>query len=250
MAFCAAATGDWEQVKKYIQKLDMTNKKLDASLVGPLGTIALYLFGVYHQGTGDLDTALKIYEDERLNLETYKVTNSSVSQVEKDFALLAALNTIWIHQDSHRQDMRRNTTLIEQVSSICRSHPNRDIQTAFNLVAATVKTDPPTPSIQIKGHLTAALAGAQATANTQFSAITLSVMCSRFFVSVVGGQAEKSAMAASQQTHRTGNPLWKSVAGNLLAQCLELNSKPAEAKQAMRMAQEFAQKALPGLDTK
>ncbi|KAH8600934.1 cohesin loading factor [Bisporella sp. PMI_857] len=245
MAFCTAAVSDWAKVRKFMEKLNTAINGLHKSLVGPLGTISMYISGIYHQGTGDLDSALQIFGDDRFDLAADKSTSSNVTQVEKDFALLAALNNIWILQESNRVDTSRNTALIEKVATLCQNHPNKDIQTAYNLMAATVKTSPPTASIQIKSHLNSALKGAQTTANMQFTAITLSVMCSRFFVSVVGEQAEKSAMAAWVQTKKAGNPLWTSVAGGLLARCLELNGKPAEASETLRAAQYFAQKSLP-----
>jgi len=233
-------------VKKHVEKLNSALDRLDASLIGPLGSIALYLSGIYHQGTGDLETALEIFEDDKFDLDSFESTTSSVSQVKRDYAILAALNAIWILQDPHRQDVRRNNALMEKITKPCQHHPNMDIQAAFHLAAATVNRSPPLPSIDVRSHLSQALKATKITLNMQFTCITLSVMCNRFFVSVVGEQAEKSALAASVQATRSGNPLWMSVADGMLAQVFDLNGKQFEAGQALEKARRRAQHAFPG----
>lgn len=246
MAFCAAAgANDWAAVKTYIDKLRATINCLEVSLVGPLEILALYLTGVYHQGTGDLKTALQIFRDNKFDLTPFTGRPmSSANQVVYDLALLSALNTLWIVQDADRQDPKVNTASITKVQEVCENHPNKDIRTAFHLVAATIKTNPPAQNLQIKSHLKAALSGAQETANTHFLSVTLSVMCSKFFDSIVGDQGEKSALAASVQAHKSGNILWMSVADGMVARCYDVNGKKAKAQTVFAKALELAQKAL------
>lgn len=250
MAFCAAAVTDWATTKIHIDRVETTAKELDVPLVGPLGSVLVYLTGVYHQGTGNLDMALEIFQDKKFGLpaETGRVnTSTSAEQVERDIALLAALSSLWIQQDSQRKDPTHNTALITRLQPLCKNHHNKDIETAFNLVMATVDTHPAAPLFQVKNCLRAALSGAQTTANTQFLCITLSVMCNRFFSNVVGAQAEKSAQAASVQAQKSGNILWRSVADGMLAQCYEVNGKAADASYTMDQAFKLAQMALPDL---
>lgn len=244
MAFCAAASGAWADVKKCIDELRSIASELEVPLVGPLGYLCTYLLGVYHQGIGDLDTALEIFQNKMFELPSPTqpaLASRSVQQVERDISLLAALNALWILQDHARKDLDRNVALITMLQPFCESHLNQDIQTAFNLIVATVETNPAAPLYEIKSHLKKALSGAQKTANTQFLCITLNVMCSKFFSNVVGDQAEKSALAASVQAKRNGNPLWKSVADGMLAQCYEVNGKKLEAQAANSQAQIFTQ---------
>lgn len=250
MAFCAAAITDWSTTKTHIAKVETTAKDLDIPLVGPLGSVLVYLTGVYYQGIGNLDMALEIFRDEKFNLpdETSKVnTTNSADQVERDIALLAALNSLWILQDGHRKNPINNRALISRLQPLCKNHPNKDIETAFNLVMATVETHPPAHLFQVKTCLKTALNGAQTTANTQFLCITLSVMCNKFFSNVVGAQAEKSAQAASVQAQKSGNILWRSVAEGMLAQCYDVNGNAAEAKYTMDHAFKLAQMALPDI---
>ena len=248
MAFCEAAVADWPGVCKRIDKLRTTARRFKVSLAGPLGCLTVYLTGIYHQGIGDLDAALQIFQDEQFNLLPFAGSiPASGGHIERDIALLAALNALWILQEAPRQDAFKNTTLVAKLEPLCINNANRDIETAFHLVQATVNTDPPAPLYTIKGALKAALSGAQSTANTQFLCITLNVMCARFFANVVGAQAEKSAMAAAVQAKKSGNVLWRSVAEGMLAQCYEVQGKHLEAKAALEQAQNLAQIALPDL---
>ena len=233
-------------MKRYIVELKDTAQTYEVPLSGPLGSLMMYLNGVYYQGIGKLDKALEIYQDDRLMLLPAKTSNtSSADQVVRDIALLAALNALWINQDQDRRDANRNTALIEKLGPLCRNHPNTDIETAYNLIVATITTNPPTLMFEIKKYLRTALNGAQATGNTQFLCITLNVMCNRFFSGVIGDQAEKSALAASMQAKNSGNALWKSVASGMLAQSYEVQGKKEKAREAEEQAQKFAQQALP-----
>jgi hypothetical protein len=246
MAFCAAAIADWAGMKTRLDKLLAAAKNHDVPMAGALEIFALYLRGVYSQGVGDLDTALHTFRGRSFDLSRFKSSNlSSADQVMRDVSLLAALNTLWILQDPDRQDPKASDVLLAELEGVCENHPNKDIQTAFNLVMATINVNPPAPLFKIKTYLRTALSGAQATANTQFLCITLNVMCSKFFANVVGDQAEKSAMAASVQAKKSGNALWRSVAEGMLAQCYDVNGKKEEASKSFEQAQIFAQRALP-----
>jgi hypothetical protein len=246
MAFCCAGISDWKSVKQYIDDIQASATTFEIPLTGTLGILATYLTGVYYQGSGNLDLALQIFRDARFDLSAFKSPNSSSAHhVERDISLLAALNSIWILQEKSRQDVVMNENLVSKLEPFCANNPNKDIQTAFNLIVATVNMNPPTPLIKIKSYLRAALSGATSTGNTQFLCMTLSVMCSKFFNNIVGDQAEKSAKAAVVQAEKSGNVLWKSVADGMLAQCFEVQGKKKEAQATLELAQQLAQRALP-----
>ncbi|KAF4628076.1 hypothetical protein G7Y89_g10079 [Cudoniella acicularis] len=229
-ACCAAALSNWAEVKRHVDEVEPITKKFEITLSGPLQSLALYLTGVYHQGRGDHGIALKIFQDQRFDLVPAKGSNSTSSdQVERDFGLLAAINSLWILQEPSRKNIETNTALVAKLQPFCEKHLNKDIQAAFNLITATVSTNPPTQLFLIKALLGAALEMAKSTANTQLLCIILNIMCNSFFVNVVGSQAEKSAQAAFIHANKSGNVLWKGVAFGLLAQCLEVQGKPTEA---------------------
>lgn len=247
MAFSSAGAGDWLEVKRYIEELNTTIKTFGIPLEDTLDHLTVYLTGVYHQGIGELDQALEIFHDKKFELSTAKNANATLTdQLLRDLSILAALSKLWILQDPPRRNTSQNGELMDKLKPLCESHLNTDIQTAFNLIAATVPTNPPPATFEVKNYLRLALKGAMITANTQFLCITLNVMCSKFFSNVVGDQAEKSAMAASTQATNSGNVLWKSVADGMLSRCYQLQGKGDLAEKILFEAQSNAQKALRG----
>jgi hypothetical protein len=244
MAFCHANSGTWQEMQRLLKDLKDTAQKYEIPLVGSLGLYLKYLTGVYHQGTGNLDAALEVYQDECFKLAALKSSHISASaQFERDMGILAMLNSLSIFQESRRLDPRRNMTMLEELKPLCSNHTNKDIEIAYSVMSAAVVTNPPTPLHDTKNHLRFTISSAGKTKNTQFLCITLSVMFKRFFSNVVGDQAEKSARSASVQAAKNGNPLWRSVADGMLASCLEVQGKHQEAQEVLMSAQSFAQKA-------
>ena len=248
LAFHYAGLADWTSTKRHIDDLRTHMRTSDISPAGPLGQLVLYLDGVYHQGIGHFDMALRIFGDAKFDLSTSKSTTlTSAEQVAKDVALLAALNTLWILQDKPRLDQRRNMAILERIRPFCVSHPNYDIRVAWSIVLATVETTSPITVTQVKSPLGMALRYAQTTMNAHFLAIILSIMCGRFFNNVIGPQAEKSAKSASVQAGRSGNKLWMSVTDGMLARFYDVQGKKTEAEATMAQAQRYAEEALPGV---
>lgn len=248
MAFYAAGLTEWPKVKMCIDKIHSTAREFQIDFGGILGYLTIYLRGAYHQGRGEFDTALEVFEDERFRLPTSKTAFVSYEeQVERDISILVALNKLCILQEKPRQSLADNIALIEGLEEICVHHPNKDIETAFNLVAATVRRNPPLELFKVKLYLRSALNRAQESGNTQFLCLTLSMMCSRFFSGVVGNQAEKSAQAASINAMKSGNVLWMSVADGMLANCYEVQGKMMEAQDTREAAYKSAEKAFPGV---
>lgn len=238
--------GNWSTVKSRADEMENTARDFNVSLSGSLGCLKTYLTAVYYQGTGDLDAALRLYQDEKFNLRlTGSTPQTSANQLERDVAVLATLNILWILQEGQRQDPDKTAALLEMLTPLCTNHAIKDIETAFNMVFATVKVNPPMPGFTTKNFLRAALNRAQATANTQFLCITLSVMCDRYFVNIVGEQAVKSATAASVQAKKSGNILWRSVADGMLAHCYEVQGNHAEARETMEQARKLAEASWP-----
>jgi len=246
MAFCAATTTDWAVVKATISRLRSTANKFEISLSRSLGMLILYLEGVYEQGTGNLESALRIYRSEIFSLSKIKGSNvSSEEQIEHEIAILASLNTFLVLQDRQHLDLKHNHALITELEPFCLKHPNRDIQTAWSILRAGVSTNPPTPIHVIKNHLSTALHGSKMAANQQLVTMVLSLTCIRFFENVVGEQAAQSAKAARVQAKKGRNKLWESVTEGLLARDYEVQGKPTEAQNASQEARRLAHEALP-----
>lgn len=245
MAFCCAVVGDWARVKHSMTNMAAAAEMFEVPLTGRLGTLTFYLEGVYLQGTGDLKAALEVFQNEMLQLPERNDLPSE-DRVERDIAILAALNVLLILQDESWQNPYENFTLISKLEPYCVNHPTKDIQTAFSLIRATVRTSSSAMIHETKNHLSAALGKAKASHNTQFLCLVLNIMCSKFFNNCLGDQAEKSALAALKQANHSKNKLWISVAEGLLAQFYDISGKRLEAQATFEEACAISHEALPG----
>lgn len=236
----AASQCRWDLVKQYIVKLQDI---MIPSTQGILRLLAIYLSGVFDQGTGELDAAMNTFQKPDFDLNQ---RGTGVKAAHRELAMLAGLNRLWIMQHpSHRND-RATLDLIEELRPLCLSHHNVDLRTAWHNVMAAISTDPPQQLNQQKQHIQSAMAGSKSTKNLLGAAVTLAIMRSRLFENVVGDQALKSALAAAKQAHRSGNVLWQSVADGMLAHSYEVQGKEEEAAQEWARATREAQDAFAG----
>ncbi|GJC93633.1 mitochondrial membrane protein Pet127 [Colletotrichum higginsianum] len=238
-----ATHSQWSKVEQCVAQLQQA---ITPTVNEIFNVFSLYLSGVYHQGTGDLETALLLFEDERLSIHAGRGGPGGRKPAKLEICILAALNRIWILQDSSYRDEMTSTDLLEQLRPMCTEHQDPDIRTAFNLVQATANTIPPPSMHQIKTSITNSLNGSKVTGNTHCLAIALSIMRFRLFDNVVGEQALKSARAASTQAKRSGNLLWMSVADGMLADSFEVQALFADAEAARQTATEYASHAFTG----
>ncbi len=244
--FSSASSSDWKKAKEYLKTLDDTLHDLREDSQRLLANLHTYLRGICFQGTGDLHNALRMFKDSALRLpENSGSATSPEDQVQLEISILAALSSLWIQQADPNNNAAQNTAVITRLAPLCINHPNKDLETAFNVVRATVPTDPPTPGVKSKGYLGSALDAAKSTSNKQFLCIILGVMCSSFYVGVVGAQAEKAGRAAVAQAKRARSHLWVSVTTGMLAENLELQGKHEEAQATREEARRFAAVAFP-----
>lgn len=223
IALISATRTQWTRVHECIQKIEALRPKPED---GRLGLLVLYVTGVYHQGTGDLDQAYEIFSNPRLHIpDADNVTNGTTATSPPEVSLLAALNRIWIMQEPSRRNPEQTTELLDQLRPYCTAHADMDVRTAFNLAAAAVET-----SMQmVKRHISTGLSFAQAANNTQLLGVALNLMRSRLFDSIVGDQAVKAAKAGRAQAQKAGNLLWMSVGDGMLAETEEMQGQHAEA---------------------
>jgi hypothetical protein len=219
----AATVSDWAKVKMTLKALEDA-----APLPGVLKVLALYLTGVFQQGVANLDQALRTFENPQFDLES--PDNAKRGHIEQEVSILAALNRLWIMQNSSKTDEKKTAELLDLLDRTCATYPDAEVRTAHSLILATVSTNPPSSINQIKQHIGSALTTATKLGNTHCMAMALNLMRFRLFESVVGEQAMKSAKAGSAQAKRSGNLLWMSVAEGMLAQTLEVNGLVAEAR--------------------
>ncbi|SPN97602.1 uncharacterized protein DNG_01114 [Cephalotrichum gorgonifer] len=238
MGLYLATQSRWGKVK---ESLDRVREATTESTNGVIDLLALYLSGVYFQGTGDLDKAMSIFSDARFEPQDTMIQQRSM---QLDISLLAAMNRLWIMEHPRFQNMAESTRLFERIRPLCQDHHDVDIQTAYNIILATITVHPPPAIQQVKNSMYTALSTSKKAGNTHFLAISLNIMRCRLFEHVVGEQALKSAKAASTQARRNGNMLWMSVADGMLAHSHDVQGHVEEARTANTSATGFAARAL------
>jgi hypothetical protein len=219
----AATLSNWGKVKKALQVLEEARPP-----PGVLRLLALYLSGVFQQGVANLPGALRTFESPQFDLDV--LTDANRGHIEKELSILAALNRLWIMQNTTMSDEEKTAELLDRLGAVHAEHPDEEIRTAHHLVLATVPTNPPSSINQIKHHIGLALTAATKLGNTHSLAMALNLMRARLFESVVGDQAMKSAKAGAAQAKKSGNLLWMSVAEGMLAQTYEVHGQIAEAR--------------------
>jgi hypothetical protein len=235
----AAALSEWREVKRVLRTVEHAHAPQGFTQV-----LYLYLHGVFRQGIGQIDEALAIFESPQFDLQS--CSSAKVRHVEKEIAILAAFNRLWILEHDRYRNPKKSAMLIDQLQPICAEHPDPEIRATYHLVVGTARGNPPLSVNQLKQHISRGTHLLKDTQNKQLIAIGLSIMRAKLFGGVVGVQATKSARAAVQQTRASGTVLWQSVAQGMLADTYETDGKVAEARKArgdgVRLANEVAER--------
>lgn len=247
--FRAIFTTDWKSAREALVGLDRAINELGVESEPTLHLLHLHLQAMYYQGAGNLELARNIYaNDERFALpDPNKHPQTPDDQVRRDIAIIATMNILLMRDSSPNIDTEStHASLLDRLKPLCLSHPNIDIQTAYHILLTVVPTSPGAASSQLatKSSMRSALTGAKKTGNFHLVAITLNVMCTRFFVNIIGEQSIKSAMAAREQAGKSGNRMWMSAAMGLLAKSLEIEGNREQAERMEADAIRLAQTAL------
>ena len=225
LSFALCARTAWALAHEQLRHVRAAVSALDSRLQNDLQLTVLYLEGVMYQGAGDLDSALGIFQSPSLGLS--QIDRSAASQVQLELSIVSALNTILIVR-SHSQSFPEVSRLLDYLEPLCTTSPNKSIQTAYQLVIATVSA--PDSIVRTKQCLQYALQSAKACGNKQLLYMTLNFLSWKFFRGVVGEQAEKSART-SHYTAKIGmDRLWTSVSAGVLGDALEVQGRIKEAE--------------------
>lgn len=227
IALISATRTQWAVVRDCLQKIESMNPKPED---GRLGLLVLYVNGVYHQGTGDLDRAYHIFSDPRFAIaDAEDLKNGKAASAPPEVSLLAALNRLWIMHEPSRRNVEQTTQLLEKVRPYCAEHADVDVRAAYNVAAAAIETDPRQSMQTVKRHVSTGINFAKTANNTQLLSVSLNLMRSSLFDHVVGDQATKSGKAGRAQAQKAGNLLWMSVGEGQLAETEEMQGQHEEA---------------------
>lgn len=225
LSFALCTRTAWVLAHEQLQHVRAAVSALDSRLLNDLQLTALYLEGVMYQGAGDLDSALSIFQSPSLGLA--QINRSAASQVQLELSIVSALNTILIVR-SRSQSFPDISRLLENLEPLCTTSPNKSIQTAYQLVIATVSA--PDSIVRTKQCLQYALQSAKACGNKQLLYMTLNFLSWKFFRGVVGEQAEKSARTSHYTAKMGMDRLWTSVSAGVLGDALEVQGRIKEAE--------------------
>jgi len=226
----SATRNDWARVKGCLSKL---KERRIGSNDYDLSCLILYLNGVYEQGVGNLDAAMKAFRGSYFSMERVGDPPGFERLVVAQLAILSALNMVIILQFQGLGNEAESTALLGHLERVCADHVNLEIKTAYNIVVSVRTTNPPPSLHQAKRLIHIGFRGAQASCNAQFLSISLNTMHHKLFTDIVSDQAIKSARAGLMQAKKSGNLLWMSVAASLLAHSYEKMGD----MENMRMAQ-------------
>ena len=232
LAFALCMRCRWSSAQEVVDEIRQASTQRSAK--APMHLVT-YLEGIINQGIGNLEAALSHLQSPDLTLPTLptKITGSNL-----DIRILASMNAICILQQSPKSQPEAQE-LLKRVLAFSEHHNNSDIVSAVNILRAGV---PSIPIVQMKSFLSIALKAAQETDNHHLIAVIMNVMVVRFFTSIVGDQAEKSAHVGVKLARKAHNPLWSAVSHENLARCMEVHGKRERAIEARGIAQEMMDK--------
>ncbi|KAJ5934005.1 hypothetical protein N7454_006334 [Penicillium verhagenii] len=241
--FLACSRTDWDMASTSLKDLQQVVQEMGPNIPRPIECLMKYAAGTIAQSTGDLASALRIFQSDLLSLSP-SASKTTRNDPCRDTRILAALNTVLLIRDPAHPSHSRLSTVMTTLESFCSNSPNKYIQAAYFLVCATVHTE---STIQTKQYLQQALQSATAISNSQITCMTLTFMSWKYFRGVVGEQAEKSARAGRAMAKRANDRLWASVTDEMLADTLERQGKSDEARGVREEGQRLIMGLPPGL---
>lgn len=197
-----------------------------------------YLSAVLDQKNGHFDSALRAYSSPMFQLPGPGTSAS----VKLDFAILAALNRLFIVRFPGHPQQATTTTLLTQLKPLCENHSNQYIRTAFCLMYAMSSPETSTEAsihrkkTTVQDAMNKANMIVKKTKNYEFVTIALPYFSESFFASQVTPKAIQAVRATRANTSKDKihRPLWTAVAAGMCMQTFQNNGLVEEAQEARR----------------
>lgn len=232
----AASQCSWDKVNEHKTKAE--NLLAFTTQTENIRPYLAYLNGVFSQGTGDFGTALAHYRDDVLSIDS---NNPTPVRFRRHLGLLAGMNQLWLMQHPSFENHRATNELISEMDPLCQDHVNVEIQGAWACVLASVATHPPRQRNQRKEDASKALRTIRG--NALATSMGLVIARDLLYNNVLGDQALSCMQAANVWATRSGNPLWQSVVGGIMAETAEAKNERENADQYWEQAVRSAQNA-------
>lgn len=240
LVFAYSGRSEWNQARKHLDQYT-----LEASRTGDsheeLHVLAKYLEAVINQSTGNLDSALAIYQSQLRPLDT---KDTGTLPPTKVIAILSVINSLLIVRPLSHPQHHLTSGLLERLKIYfpeSRSQENPasalasqrdDLNSALGF-AVTVclqsnilpaEDDGATKAVASKGivspkkTLQIALSAAQKAGNPLLMSLCLSYMHDYFFTGIFSDQSTRLAQGAATQAGEAGSRLWVQMTGAKLRQ--------------------------------
>ncbi|RMZ90027.1 hypothetical protein DV736_g2730, partial [Chaetothyriales sp. CBS 134916] len=249
--FLQCSSGNWKGAWKSLETSRQCLAQLGTKPPRSITLMVQYLKGVIEQGRGNLEAALSCYQSADLDLAQFQrqaVGGAAQQQtagaarwnpdleVGRNICILAAMNRLVLTNEPSHTLSKQRADLLDQVKSAMKSCTDKNIMAAYTLVHQQVGERGVVAS---KNSLVSALNAAKAVANTQITALVLTVMQQNFFRGVTDEHANKCVKAAVANVQQWGDPTWSYVAAGIEAESQEFRGNPEAAR---HMKEEMARR--------
>ena len=247
LAFAQCNLYHWEDAERTLQDLERGLKYMVDANVEDLSRWTAYLSALIAQGTGDLDTALRVYQSPMFSLPD-QPPSMRLSSAADELSLLAGLNTVLIMRNPSHAQHRNASSLVQTLEVQTLPHRNK----ALGAITFLLKAHDPAQSgtetiIHRKQNLQHGLTAARAMSNSQVLAIAINFMNTMFFRGIAGPQSNKSLQTGYVLSKRSGSPLWTLVASNMWTETMEQECVRGQQYSQLKQDAETAEEKLPDI---
>ena len=252
LAFLQCQKGEWDKAEEAVNTISKVAEEVRDGFPQSMISISQYLRGTIHQGSGDLDAAVGVYQAPMFDLghfirgpeasAAHHKSHDSETETIRNIAILAAMNRLLIINDPLHPQYQTSSAIVEQLNILVKASQDKNIQASYTLIHSLTAQ---AGILRSKQSLIAALNSAKAISNGQITALVLMTMHQKHFLGVTDEHAVKCVKATSMQMRNWGNPMWMHVTAGVEAEALEFAGKGEEAEGKLAEAARRAE-GLPG----
>lgn len=227
---CYCERSAWKQMQASLQNFFDTLQNPKSRPSHDLILFSVYLKAITSHASGDLDAALRAYQDPALALPASSKLFSSTTH--ETLAVLATLNSLFILYPPNHPEHSKGVSLLAQleqyfprsdnflqspISPTTQPASNSRLASAHHLHVALQSAS----LIATKKHLKIALDMSKDASSAQIRALVLTYLASAFFAGQTGEDARHHVLGARRAAQEAGSKLWTAAADGLVKDVLE-----------------------------
>ncbi|ETN40818.1 uncharacterized protein HMPREF1541_05098 [Cyphellophora europaea CBS 101466] len=244
-AYLQCLKSQWTHAKKLVTEAASTMKGHEDHYPKSMISALQYLNGTIHQGLGNLERALQIWQSPIFDLKNFlqrPIPNQPRilrrhqdldTEVRRNLCILACMNRLFIIDDGSHPRHREKADLLVVLDTFVKSSQDRNISAAHTLVHSLLTNSGIWVS---KEALVKALGVAKEIMNQQITALVLVVMQQAFFLGATDAHAQKCVNAVAVQMKSWRSPTWMHVTEGIQAESLQFMGQFDESAQKLEAA--------------